>query len=186
MYAYLHSSLLNTSSSSPELLPLPSVLGVCFLLFSNIFMLFLPFLFLAKGLAISLMKTVARIQKVFLLYIKALHSFFTPPLNAHFRLCISCTILLYFLSSLHAVPPLGWCWPSCLYPCAGFSVSNHASVPDCLFLFFPLLLGAFSAFPSPSQASYCPVDPGHILMPLFAQRSNFLPKLLNSGMPFAK
>lgn len=149
-------------------------------------MLFLPFLFLAKGLAISLMKTVAHIQKVFLLYIKALHSVFTPPLNAHFRLCISCTTLLCFLSSLHAAPPLGWCWPFCLYPCTGFSVSNHDSVPDCLLLFFPPLLGASSAFPSPFQASHCPVNPGHILILLFAQRSNFLPKLLNSVMPFAK
>jgi len=136
VYVYLHSSLLNTSSP-PELLSLPPVLGICFLLFSNIF---LPFLLLAKGPAISLMKTVACIQKVFLPYIKVLHSFFAPPLNAHFRLCISCTLLLCLLCSLLAVPTLGWCWPSCLHPCTAFSVSNYASVPDCLFLSFSLFL----------------------------------------------
>lgn len=75
VYAYLHSSLLNNSSSLSFLL-FPSVLGF-FFAGSNIFMLFLPFLFLAKGLPVSLIKRVAHIQKVFLLYIKPLHPF--PP-----------------------------------------------------------------------------------------------------------
>lgn len=140
-------------------------------------MLFLPFLFLAKALAVSLMKTVACMQKVFLLYIKILHSFFPPLQNAHFR--IVC-LLLNFLSSPRAAPPLfGFIFP--------LSSQCLTLTPDrFLFPFPPPLLGVSSAFLSPSQASHCPVNPGHKLVFLFAQKSNFLPTLLNPAGPFAK
>lgn len=128
------------------------------------------------------MKQVAHIQRVLLLYIKALNSFFTPPLNVHFRLRISITILLYLPTCCPATRMV----LAFLYPCSGFSKSNHDSVPDCIFLFIAPFIGASSAFPSPPWASHCPVNPGHVLMSLFAQRSNFIPKSLNSAMPSAK
>lgn len=138
VYAYLHSSLLNTSSS-PELLPLPSVLDLFFAVFKYLYAL-PPFSLSGQGSGNFSNENSCSLPESIFLYIKALHSFFTPLVKAHFRLCTSCTVLLYFLSSLHAVPPLGCCWPSCLYLCTYFSVSNHDSVPDCLFFFFPLFL----------------------------------------------
>lgn len=141
--ACLHSSLLNTSS--PELPPLPSVLGLVFLLFSTVFMLFLPFLFLAKALAVSLMKTVARMQKVFLLCIKTLHFFPLPLQNAHFR--IVCLLL-----SLALFPELPTCCPTIIwfYLSTFFSVLTVTLSLTVLFSFFSLHLMEFS-LPSPAH-----------------------------------
>lgn len=110
-------------------------------------MLFLPLLFLAKALAVSLMKTVACMQKVFLLYIKTFHSFFTPLQNAHFR-------ILCLLHSLALFPELSTCCSTItwFYLSSFFSVSNHGSVPDCSFFLFPPSSWSFLCLPQPTSS----------------------------------
>lgn len=142
VYAYLHSSLLNTSSS-PELLPLPSVLDLFFAVFKYLYAL-PPFSLSGQGSGnFSNENSCSHPESIFL-YIKALHSFFTPLVKAHFRLCTSCTVLLYFLSSLHAVPPLGCC---CL------PVYIFALTSQCLTM--TLFLTAFSFFFASSWTLLC-------------------------------
>lgn len=140
-------------------------------------MLFLPFLFLAKALAVSLMKTVACMQKVFLLYIKTLHVFFCPLQKAHFR-------IVCLLHSLALFPELPTCCPTItwFYLSAFFSVSNHDSVPECSFFLSPPFSWSFLCLPQPISSFPLPCKNKNVMF-LFTQKRNFLPTFLNSAGP---